>query len=55
MSTTSAGDVTGPLIKDSRLRKLSFTGSTPITASPEATTTAIARTSATRARVRLST
>lgn len=30
VSTTSAGDVTGPLIKDSRLRKLSFTGSTPV-------------------------
>lgn len=28
--TTRAGDVTGPLIKDSRLRKLSFTGSTPV-------------------------
>ncbi|GAA2176719.1 NAD-dependent succinate-semialdehyde dehydrogenase [Arthrobacter parietis] len=30
VSTTSAGKVTGPLIKDSRLRKLSFTGSTPV-------------------------
>ncbi|WP_323960850.1 aldehyde dehydrogenase family protein [Arthrobacter sp. JZ12] len=30
VSTTSAGQVTGPLIKDSRLRKLSFTGSTPV-------------------------
>ncbi|WP_458116701.1 NAD-dependent succinate-semialdehyde dehydrogenase [Arthrobacter sp. D2-10] len=30
VSTTSAGAVTGPLIKDSRLRKLSFTGSTPV-------------------------
>ena len=28
--TTSAGEVTGPIIKDSRLRKLSFTGSTPV-------------------------
>ena len=28
--TTKAGDVTGPIIKDSRLRKLSFTGSTPV-------------------------
>ncbi|WP_026532528.1 NAD-dependent succinate-semialdehyde dehydrogenase [Arthrobacter sp. H41] len=28
--TTDAGGVTGPLIKDSRLRKLSFTGSTPV-------------------------
>ncbi|KQV06386.1 NAD-dependent succinate-semialdehyde dehydrogenase [Leifsonia sp. Root112D2] len=28
--TTSAGRVTGPLIKDSRLRKLSFTGSTEV-------------------------
>jgi succinate-semialdehyde dehydrogenase/glutarate-semialdehyde dehydrogenase len=28
--TTHAGAVTGPLIKDSRLRKLSFTGSTPV-------------------------
>lgn len=28
--TTRAGAVTGPLIKDSRLRKLSFTGSTPV-------------------------
>ncbi|MEV4730087.1 NAD-dependent succinate-semialdehyde dehydrogenase [Saccharopolyspora sp. NPDC049426] len=28
--TTEAGAVTGPLIKDSRLRKLSFTGSTPV-------------------------
>ncbi|WP_425863719.1 NAD-dependent succinate-semialdehyde dehydrogenase [Arthrobacter sp. TWP1-1] len=30
VSTTDAGGVTGPLIKDSRLRKLSFTGSTPV-------------------------
>ncbi|MBG0738305.1 NAD-dependent succinate-semialdehyde dehydrogenase [Paeniglutamicibacter antarcticus] len=30
VSTTSAADVTGPLIKDSRLRKLSFTGSTEV-------------------------
>ncbi len=28
--TTSAGEVTGPIIKDARLRKLSFTGSTPV-------------------------
>jgi len=28
--TSTAGKVTGPLIKDSRLRKLSFTGSTPV-------------------------
>ena len=28
--TTSAGEVTSPIIKDSRLRKLSFTGSTPV-------------------------
>jgi succinate-semialdehyde dehydrogenase / glutarate-semialdehyde dehydrogenase len=28
--TTSAGAVTGPIIKDARLRKLSFTGSTPV-------------------------
>ncbi|GGC92817.1 NAD-dependent succinate-semialdehyde dehydrogenase [Tersicoccus solisilvae] len=28
--TTSAGKVTGPLIKDARLRKISFTGSTPV-------------------------
>ncbi|WP_026550094.1 NAD-dependent succinate-semialdehyde dehydrogenase [Arthrobacter sp. Br18] len=28
--TTDAGGVTGPLIKDPRLRKLSFTGSTPV-------------------------
>ena len=28
--TTAAGEVTGPIIKDSRLRKLSFTGSTPV-------------------------
>lgn len=28
--TSKAGAVTGPLIKDSRLRKLSFTGSTPV-------------------------
>ena len=28
--TTQAGEVTGPIIKDSRLRKLSFTGSTPV-------------------------
>ncbi|MFQ4147811.1 NAD-dependent succinate-semialdehyde dehydrogenase [Arthrobacter sp. LAPM80] len=30
LSTTDAGGVTGPLIQDSRLRKLSFTGSTPV-------------------------
>ncbi|MEH0110302.1 NAD-dependent succinate-semialdehyde dehydrogenase [Tersicoccus sp. MR15.9] len=30
VSTTSAGKVTGPLIKDDRLRKISFTGSTPV-------------------------
>ncbi|MCQ2001713.1 NAD-dependent succinate-semialdehyde dehydrogenase [Arthrobacter zhaoxinii] len=30
VSTTSAGDVTGPILKDSRLRKVSFTGSTPV-------------------------
>ncbi|MCY0904951.1 NAD-dependent succinate-semialdehyde dehydrogenase [Arthrobacter sp. H14-L1] len=30
VTTTSAADVTGPLIKDSRLRKLSFTGSTEV-------------------------
>ncbi|TYC98976.1 NAD-dependent succinate-semialdehyde dehydrogenase [Arthrobacter echini] len=30
VTTTTAGRVTGPLIEDSRLRKLSFTGSTPI-------------------------
>ncbi len=30
IQTTSAGAVTGPLIRDSRLRKLSFTGSTPV-------------------------
>ena len=30
IQTTSAGEVTGPLIKDSRLRKLSFTGSTGV-------------------------
>ncbi|WP_343319791.1 NAD-dependent succinate-semialdehyde dehydrogenase [Arthrobacter sp. TMP15] len=30
ISTSDAGGVTGPLIKDSRLRKLSFTGSTPV-------------------------
>jgi succinate-semialdehyde dehydrogenase/glutarate-semialdehyde dehydrogenase len=28
--TSTAGEVTGPLIKDGRLRKLSFTGSTPV-------------------------
>jgi succinate-semialdehyde dehydrogenase / glutarate-semialdehyde dehydrogenase len=28
--TTMAGEVTGPIIKDARLRKLSFTGSTPV-------------------------
>jgi len=28
--TTSAGAVTGPLVRDPRLRKLSFTGSTPV-------------------------
>ncbi|KAD3515219.1 aldehyde dehydrogenase family protein [Arthrobacter yangruifuii] len=30
VSTTAAGDVTGPILKDSRLRKVSFTGSTPV-------------------------
>lgn len=30
VSTTSAGDVTGPIMKDERLRKVSFTGSTPV-------------------------
>jgi succinate-semialdehyde dehydrogenase / glutarate-semialdehyde dehydrogenase len=30
VATSTAGEVTGPLIKDSRLRKLSFTGSTPV-------------------------
>ncbi|WP_298253479.1 NAD-dependent succinate-semialdehyde dehydrogenase [uncultured Arthrobacter sp.] len=30
VTTTTAGSVTGPLIEDPRLRKLSFTGSTPI-------------------------
>jgi succinate-semialdehyde dehydrogenase/glutarate-semialdehyde dehydrogenase len=30
LPTTSAGAVTGPLLKDSRLRKLSFTGSTAV-------------------------
>jgi succinate-semialdehyde dehydrogenase/glutarate-semialdehyde dehydrogenase len=30
IQTSSAGSVTGPIIKDSRLRKLSFTGSTPV-------------------------
>ncbi|MET4002947.1 succinate-semialdehyde dehydrogenase/glutarate-semialdehyde dehydrogenase [Arthrobacter sp. UYCu511] len=30
VATTDAGGVTGPLIQDSRLRKLSFTGSTPV-------------------------
>jgi succinate-semialdehyde dehydrogenase / glutarate-semialdehyde dehydrogenase len=30
VQTSTAGEVTGPLIKDSRLRKLSFTGSTPV-------------------------
>ena len=30
VSTTSAGDVTGPILKDERLRKVSFTGSTPV-------------------------
>jgi succinate-semialdehyde dehydrogenase/glutarate-semialdehyde dehydrogenase len=30
VQTTSAGAVTGPLIADPRLRKLSFTGSTPV-------------------------
>ncbi|THJ67870.1 NAD-dependent succinate-semialdehyde dehydrogenase [Arthrobacter echini] len=30
VTTTNAGSVTGPLIDDSRLRKLSFTGSTPV-------------------------
>ena len=30
IQTTKAGEVTGPLINDARLRKLSFTGSTPV-------------------------
>ncbi|MHA7177621.1 NAD-dependent succinate-semialdehyde dehydrogenase [Arthrobacter sp. Sr24] len=30
IATTDAGGVTGPIIQDSRLRKLSFTGSTPV-------------------------
>lgn len=30
IQTTKAGEVTGPIIKDARLRKLSFTGSTPV-------------------------
>lgn len=30
ISTTDAGQVTGPIIADGRLRKLSFTGSTPV-------------------------
>lgn len=30
VATTDAGGVTGPLIADNRLRKLSFTGSTPV-------------------------
>lgn len=30
IATSSAGAVTGPLIQDTRLRKLSFTGSTPV-------------------------
>lgn len=30
ISTTTAGEVTGPIIADHRLRKLSFTGSTPV-------------------------
>src|SRR5215217_4405736 len=30
VNTTTAGAVTGPLIEDPRLRKLSFTGSTPV-------------------------
>ncbi|WP_423184999.1 NAD-dependent succinate-semialdehyde dehydrogenase [Arthrobacter sp. NyZ413] len=30
IQTSTAGDVTGPLIKDDRLRKISFTGSTPV-------------------------
>ena len=30
IQTSSAGSVTGPIIKDERLRKLSFTGSTPV-------------------------
>jgi succinate-semialdehyde dehydrogenase/glutarate-semialdehyde dehydrogenase len=30
VATSTAGEVTGPLIKDNRLRKLSFTGSTPV-------------------------
>lgn len=28
--TSKAGEVTGPIVKDARLRKLSFTGSTPV-------------------------
>ena len=30
VSTTAAGDVTGPILRDPRLRKVSFTGSTPV-------------------------
>jgi succinate-semialdehyde dehydrogenase/glutarate-semialdehyde dehydrogenase len=30
IATSSSGAVTGPIIKDARLRKLSFTGSTPV-------------------------
>lgn len=30
VSTTKAGEVTGPIMKDDRLRKVSFTGSTPV-------------------------
>ncbi|MBD8043113.1 NAD-dependent succinate-semialdehyde dehydrogenase [Arthrobacter sp. Sa2BUA2] len=30
VSTTQAGEVTGPIMKDERLRKVSFTGSTPV-------------------------
>jgi len=30
LTTTRAGDVTGPLLDDGRVRKLSFTGSTPV-------------------------
>ena len=30
LTTTDAGGVTGPLLRDGRLRKLSFTGSTPV-------------------------
>ncbi|MER2138295.1 MAG: aldehyde dehydrogenase family protein, partial [Arthrobacter sp.] len=30
VSTTKAGEVTGPIMQDDRLRKVSFTGSTPV-------------------------